>query len=66
MINGWIGRLLCVFCVCNELLLMSCFKGAVVGPGEFLEGLSIGTQQFIEGTLGKRKMVLAEFPFVAE
>ena len=39
----------------------------MVGPGEFLEGLSIGTQQFIEGTLGKIfRMVLVGLHFPTE
>ena len=28
-------------------------KGAVLGPGEFFEGLSLGGRQFFEGTVGK-------------
>ncbi len=29
-------------------------QGAVLGPGEFFEGLALGGKQFVEGTLGKK------------
>lgn len=38
-----------MFYVLSFLLL----KGAVLGPGEFFEGLTLGGRQFFEGTVGK-------------
>jgi len=32
-------------------------QGAVLGPGEFFEGLALGGRQFVGGTLGKSMMM---------
>jgi len=37
----------------NKSNSLSPLKGAVLGPGEFFEGLSLGGRQFVGGTLGK-------------
>ena len=37
----------------NKSNALSPLKGAVLGPGEFFEGLSLGGRQFVGGTLGK-------------
>ena len=40
----------CIFFISLFFLYL---KGAVLGPGEFFEGLSLGGRQFFEGTVGK-------------
>ena len=36
-----------------SLQSMTCLQGAVAGPEEFMEGLALGTHQFVEGTVGQ-------------
>ena len=36
----------------NCYLHAAVVQGAVLGPGEFFEGLSLGSRQFVGGTIG--------------